>query len=417
MRKVLNAGVYTRASRKTDFILPCIFGLALSLRLAYALLAPHIDPFLLQDELSSDARDYDQLAWNLAQGIGFTGYPTFLRPTSFRAPLYPFFLAAVYLVFGRNLVAARLVQALVGALACPISAKIADKLFGRRVALLAGLGMALHPLLIYFEGWIITDTLFIFLLTLTVLLALRAIEQPTAAGAIGTGVVLGLSVLTRPQAILMLPLLLVWFAVNLKTTGTRARFVLVSLVFVATIGVLMPWTIRNYSVQGEWVFISAQGGYTFYSANNPYAFGGHVPGWPPPIEGLSESQRDREYYRRGLAWIRTSPVDFLRLLPRKFIRLWSPFQVNTEIVEYPLPYATFVKAVYLLYLCLAAYGATKLGPHWRLSAILYFPLICFVLTGLIYYGGTRYALPMAPFLVILAAVGVVHNPVVERLNQ
>jgi 4-amino-4-deoxy-L-arabinose transferase-like glycosyltransferase len=416
MRKVLNAGVSARASMKVDVILLCIFALVLSLRLAYALLAPHIDPFLLQDELHGDARDYDLLGWNLAQGTGFTEYPPYL-PTSFRAPLYPFFLAAVYLIFGRNLVAARLVQALVGALACPISAKIADKLFGRRVALVAGFGVALHPLLIYFEGWIITDTLFIFLFTLTVLLALRAIEQPSATRAIGTGVVLGLSVLTRPQAILMLPLLLVWFAVNLESTRTQVRFALVSLIIIATVGVLIPWTIRNYSVHGEWVFVSTQGGYTFYGANNPYAFGGHVPGWPAPIKGLPESQLDREYYRRGLAWIRTSPVDFLRLLPKKFIRLWSPFQVNTEIAEYPLPYATFVKAAYLSYLCLAAYGATRLGPSWRPSAILYFPIICFVVTGLIFYGATRYALPMAPFLVILAAVGVVRNPVVGRLNQ
>jgi hypothetical protein len=212
-------------------------------------------------------------------------------------------------------------------------------------------------------------------------------------------------------------LLLVWFAMNLKTAETRARFVLVSLVFIATIGVLIPWTIRNYAVHGGWVFISTQGGYTFYGANNPYAFGGHVPAWPAPIKGLSESQLDKEYYRRGLAWIRSWPTDFLRLLPKKFIRLWSPFQVNTEIAEYPLPYATFVKAAYLLYLCLASFGATRLGPYWRRSAILYFPIICFVVTGLIFYGATRYALPMAPFLVILAAVGVVRNPVVGRLNQ
>jgi 4-amino-4-deoxy-L-arabinose transferase-like glycosyltransferase len=402
--------------RKIDKWSLIVFILAICIRVFYVSIAPEVDPFLLQDELHGDARDYDLLAWNLAQGTGFTEYPPY-QPISFRAPLYPYFLAAVYLVFGRNLVAARLVQALVGALACPISAKIADKLFGRRVALVAGMGVALHPLLIYFEGWIITDTLFIFLFTLTVLLALRAIEQPSATRAIWTGVALGLSALTRPQAMLMLPLLLVWLAVNLKSTRTQVRLALVSLIIIATVGVLIPWTIRNYSVHGEWVFISTQGGYTFYGANNPYAFGGHVPGWPPPIKGLPESQLDREYYRRGLAWIRSSPVDFLRLLPKKFIRLWSPFQVNTEIAEYPLPYATFVKAAYLLYLCLAAYGATRLGASWRRSVILYFPIISFVVTGLIFYGATRYALPMAPFLVILAAVGVVHNPVVGRLNQ
>jgi 4-amino-4-deoxy-L-arabinose transferase-like glycosyltransferase len=290
-------------------------------------------------------------------------------------------------------------------------------LFGRKIALLTALGLALHPLLVYFGAWIITDTFFLVLFTGTVLMALELVERPGAVVAIATGVCLGLSVLTRPQSVLMLPLLLLWFLLNSRKTALRVWLAPALLLVTATIAVLIPWTLRNYAVHGEWIFVSTQGGYTFHGANNPDAFGGHVPDYPPPIEGLSEVELDREYYRRGLDWIRSSPGDFLRLLPSKFARLWSPVQVNTYEGEDFLPYASLLKAVYWLYLALAAYGATQLGPRWGRSMILLFPIAVFTLVGLIYYGGTRYALPTAPFIVILAAVGLVRNPLHRRFAR
>ena len=391
-----------------------VFALALVIRVAYAFLAPQVDPFLIQDELHGDAADYDLLAQNLIQGRGFTEYPPY-EPTSFRAPLYSFFLAGVYLIFGHSLTAVRLVQALLGALVCLFSVQIAARLFGSKVALFTGLGVALHPLMIYFGAWIITDTLFLALFTGTVLMALKLVEHPRAVAAVGTGACLGLSILTRPQSVLMLPLLLFWFILRSKETGLRAWLAPALLFVIATIAVLIPWTLRNYIVHGEWIFVSTQGGYTFNGANNPYAFGGHVPNYPPPIEGLSEVELDREYYRRGLDWIRSSPGDFVRLLPKKFVRLWSPVQVNTYEGEDFLPYAGLLKAIYLLYLALAIYGATRLGPNWTRSMILLFAIAVFTLAGLVYYGGTRYALPTAPFLVILAAVSLVKNPIYHKL--
>jgi len=391
-----------------------LLALALAVRTVYAFLAPHVDPFLIQDQLYGDAVDYDLLAQNLIQGRGFTEYPPY-QPTSFRAPLYSFFLAGVYLIFGHSLTAARLVQALLGALVCLFSVQIAGRLFGSKVALFTGLGVAFHPLMVYFGAWIITDTLFLALFTGTVLMALKLVEHPRAVVAVATGACLGLGVLTRPQSVLMLPLLLFWFILRSKKTGSRAWLAPALLLVAATIAVLIPWTLRNYTVHRELVFVSTQGGYTFNGANNPYAFGGHVPNYPPPIEGLSEVELDREYYRRGLDWIRSSPGDFVRLLPKKFARLWSPVQVNTYQGEDFLPYAGLLKAIYLLYLALATYGATRLGPNWTRSMILLFPIAVFTLAGLVYYGGTRYALPTAPFLVIFAAVGMVRNPIHRKL--
>ncbi len=376
-----------------------VFLLALALRLGYAFLAEQVDPFLRADALHGDAGEYDWIASNLVQGKGFRSHGGARR--SFRPPLYPLFLAAVYRIFGRNLTAVRAVQAVLGAFACVISASIGDRLFGHRVAILTGVGTALHPLLIYFGAWIITDTLFIALFCLLILWALSTAERPTWGRIVVLGTLLGLATLTRPQVILILPLLMMWF--SLVAGGTpKDRLVHVLLLAVFTALPLVPWTVRNYRIHDGWVFVSTQGGYTFYSANNPDAFGGHVPGFPPLLYGLSEIESDREYYRRGFQWIREDPRAFLSLLPSKLLRLWSPLQVNISEAEYTVPLAPAVKVVYSLFLLLALYGGLRFGAR---AVILWLPIVSFTLAGLIFYGGTRYALPMAPFVVILAAVG------------
>ena len=73
--------------------------------------------------LINDAADYNRLAISLAGGHGFGvshvapgGGPTALRP-----PAFPLLLAAVYLVFGSHVVAARLLGALLGAVSAVLS--------------------------------------------------------------------------------------------------------------------------------------------------------------------------------------------------------------------------------------------------------------------------------------------------------
>jgi hypothetical protein len=68
-----------------------------------------------------DARDYDVHALSIAEGHGFSKEIAYDRPTAFRPPGYPYFLGAVYRVFGveratnaRRWRVARIAQAFVG---------------------------------------------------------------------------------------------------------------------------------------------------------------------------------------------------------------------------------------------------------------------------------------------------------------
>src|SRR5260370_11958368 len=64
-------------------------------------------------ELFPDGKDYDALGLSLAQGTGYTTYDT---PNTFRPPGHPFFLAALYTVFGHSYAAVKVIQSVLCAL-------------------------------------------------------------------------------------------------------------------------------------------------------------------------------------------------------------------------------------------------------------------------------------------------------------
>ena len=111
-----------------------IFGVALLLR-ALHLLAISRAPFF--PLLLGDGQGYVLWAQELAAG-DWVGDRIF-----YQSPLYPYFLGAVFRVFGDSLVAAKIVQALLGSAACVMLAAAGARFFSRRVGVLAGFGLGI----------------------------------------------------------------------------------------------------------------------------------------------------------------------------------------------------------------------------------------------------------------------------------
>ena len=100
--------------------------------------------------LSADGRrrGYDEWARRIAEGE-WLGTDVF-----YQAPLYPYFLGAIYALLGRDLFVVRVCQAIVGALSCATLSMAAERLFSRRAGLIAGLGLALYAPAIFFDALI-----------------------------------------------------------------------------------------------------------------------------------------------------------------------------------------------------------------------------------------------------------------------
>lgn len=386
-----------------------LFVVALLLRMGWAFSAPNFDPVLVLDPLHGDAMGYHIMAKNLLQGHGLSWDGHTL--TSYRMPGYPAFLAALYAFSDMSdqadlyafsdmsVQAVRLLQAILGALLLIPVYIISRRLAGEMVAVLACFGVALHPLLIYQTGWLYSETLFILLLWFGLLLLVSTLDSGGLRNTIFAGVALGLAALVRPE-IAVFPLFIL--AIGLLLRWSRQILARLFIVQTVLILILLPWTVRNTRLHGAFVPLTTSAGSNFYAGNNPESQGG--PAWSFPLEGSSEVESDRTLSRRSMKWITEHPVEAVSLLPKKMLKFFSPIEMETAgnlLGRLSMP----INLVYGLFLLLVVWGAA-----WNVkvkgAVVLMSVVLWYLITALIFYGGSRVALPAAPSLMILAAWGI-----------
>lgn len=192
--------------------------------------------FLPSFPVVSDSQVYDTLALNLVQGEGFT----LNNEQSGEAPVYPFFLAGIYRLFGHNYQIVKFIQFLLlagmGIIVYLITRKILN--LSHALSFLSSLTLIFWPYFIFYPTLIVTETLFIFLLLLSVYLFLRFQKGPSLKNALVLGGMLGISALVRPMA-LFLPFWIAFFLL-------RTHFSKLLIVLMLFITILAPWAMRNY---------------------------------------------------------------------------------------------------------------------------------------------------------------------------
>jgi 4-amino-4-deoxy-L-arabinose transferase-like glycosyltransferase len=311
-----------------------ILALALLLRVGLLLALPLFRFEVTGAVHGSDA--FDRYAVNLlSTGVyGLTpGVPDAQLP-----PLYSYALASVYAVFGRGGVQAGLFHTALDLCSMALLYHIAAALFVRHtlywrgVAALGALFYAVYPYLI-FQNLTLIDTPLFMTLMLAFLLAVVRLrgrahfDGGTLAWGMLAGVALGLATLVRPILPPLALLLPIWFLFTLNLWGTILRLLLVALVSAALV---IPWTIRNTAVYGEFVPMSLTFGSNFYQGNNPdvvpFLRAGYDTQWTGP-----ESQQydpytpagDRERLALAWAYLSAHPEAIPELLLVKFLTHWS----------------------------------------------------------------------------------------------
>jgi 4-amino-4-deoxy-L-arabinose transferase-like glycosyltransferase len=407
-----------------------IFCVALVLRLAYAM--PHA-----RIPLGNDMGVYHQLAAGLLSG---EGYVSALEPhfQSWRAPGYPFFIAAIYAVVGQSAAMVILLQCLLSAWTCVLVARIARSTFDRKVALLAGFICAANPQMIHWSGEYLTETLFTCLLALGVLLCIDLRRESGWGRASLVGGVLGFATLVRPNLLLFLPLVSLYSLAF--AGGEMRRRVGVSLAIpVLACAVLLPWTLRNYRVHAEFVPVASIGGVALFVGIPPSmltprlaALRG-IPDWKfledgqhvlpngydllpelfarPPHQALPSDFDELEQSRIGrtlfLQLVQDEPGRFAQLVGMK---LSQTFNVLPKQHEYRLGdwnvAARYVEALFLCFtFALGSLGmllsARRDGPSLLLLAI----FLYHVAFQAIFRPAPRYFMPGLVLLAPFTALG------------
>jgi 4-amino-4-deoxy-L-arabinose transferase-like glycosyltransferase len=353
---------------------------------------------------ASDTLEYVAIADNILGGKGYSinGHLTVLV-----TPVYPLLIATIFLISMNNLMMVQLLQIFVGAATVSIIYLLARKLFRPRIAFWAALIVSVHPWVIYWTGFVLTETVFLFLLCLSALLFLEMMKTPSLRAAVGVGVSFGLASLCRPLGLVIFVSLLIASPLLFRQLRRNLRYLAVAALLLLV--VMSPWIVRNYLVFGQFIPTSLEQGYSLYVGNNPNAslrYGVPEPGrafLPAEVNGMTESQMNSYLQGLALSYIIQNPTRFAELVIVRFYLFWSPIY----------PTYSFLHDLINCVLYLALYFAAVVGLNrlykrerpgfWFFFALLAVPTLVQSIT--IVDLDQRFRLPLQPFLAILAAYG------------
>jgi 4-amino-4-deoxy-L-arabinose transferase-like glycosyltransferase len=414
-------------ARRGRLVVGTAFGalvvLALVLRLLYVDATPGY-------QLRHDARDYELHAQSLAVGEGYSRHVAYGRPTAFRPPGYPYFLAGVYRVAGveraaqpRRIHAARVAQAFVGTVVVALIGVLGALLWGPVTGLVATALAAVYVPLILVGGAVMSEPLFaVAMLAALVVAVLHRRSTHRYCYAVLTGVLAGLAILTRANAIVMLAPLA--FAVWDRRPRTAWRSLgPPAALLAAALATLAPWTIRNAEVLHAFVPVSTQLGSSLAGTYNdaartdkanPGAWRAikHVPeyaGLWREVRTTPEPVLERRLRRTALEYISDHPLyvaevgfwNTLRMLDLDGSRRW---RATAATITVERRWADRGVLCFWVFGALAIAGAAtaraRRAPAWLWAV----PLLLFLSVVFLAVETPRYRTALDPFVVLLAAV-------------
>ncbi len=355
-------------------------------------------------ELFPDGKDYDALGRSLATGSGFAIQGV---PNTFRPPGYPFFLAALYMIFGHSYAAVKIAQSLLGALTCLMIFLIGQRLFSRRVGVIAATLATVYPFLVLYAGFLLSETLFVFLSTVFLYALVRLRERYASKWVALGGLVLGVMNLIRPVTLLIPAFLFFWAWIELGTK--RKAAVIAGLLTIWMMVPILPWTVRNYVVTHSCILIEDHHWLGMYIGNNrtilrhPEAIGGWLE--PEQIEGFKPPFTTEDYRSASLSFLKQyllqEPLELLRLEAHKLKRFWSVFPTSSRTTYRDAMVSVFS---YGLLLPLFVIGMILSLRNDQQSWILIIWIVNFCFVALIAFGTTRFRAPVEPAIVLFASL-------------
>lgn len=411
--------MFSNARKRYAILLVILLGFFLRLGLA------HLD---LEQVIRGDERDYTTLAQELVRDpLAYTNV--------FRPPLYPAFLALSQIAFGESRYATAVAQALLAAVSIAVMYALAQTLFRHTgVALLAAFLYAISFELVALTRLFYAETLFFMLSLVGFWLMFKWVRAPRPWRWLIVGLVVALAALTREViglfAILVVPVwLLIVLAPQWKQAVLKSAFLGLGLAIV-----LVPWALRNVSIEGRFILISTSGEHNFArdqarvetqvgivpdlansitSVENGQTVVHYQPQIFKEIRETPPSERGAYAFRRGMTVIQHAPIlwffaklDSIRsfLTPTasdvRYVRL------GTLAPEWELwldAMSVFFVIGVLLFSALGMVMARDNAPKLLILLYVLFNLGTFIIT----HYQPRYRLPLTILLLPYAAYGMV----------
>ncbi|MEK6645266.1 MAG: hypothetical protein AABY84_01120 [Candidatus Firestonebacteria bacterium] len=435
-----------------------IFIIAITLRLLFLLLIPNIPNGVLGDD---PGNEYNIIAGNIIDGKGFSLEPNI--PTPSRAPFYPVFLSIIYAIFGYKYIIVRLIQCVVDSFTCVIIFFIAKNIFETTIIktvvadlsaqktadksattilksdnniiipVLAALAVAMYPPFIMYANSLFSETLYSFLLAVFFLLFVVGINKNNYIYYIFAGVFMGLANLCRPITLLY-PFLAI--LISLLIYKKKQTVIGCLIMLLASIIIIMPWTIRNQIQFKRFVPVTVRSGYNFW-AGNYIPWDGYWLSWKTrdanlekqaveitnqiikkadeKLTDVSSKSRhgvvmidsDELFFQEGIKNIIQNPSGSLKLFIKKIYRfLFYPIGAGfLQERGHNLLFAVFVGVQWLI-IGFAGYGFYRGFSEAKISIFFLVLIIYFTVSHSFLLVIPRYHLPIMPYILIFAIYGI-----------
>jgi 4-amino-4-deoxy-L-arabinose transferase-like glycosyltransferase len=348
-------------------------------------------------------------------------------PSAYTQPLYGWFLAALYWLFGRSWLAVGLAQIAIAVATALAVLAIGALLRSTGTGVVAALLTTLHPYVVWHDVHVNREVLDGLLLALVVLCALLAYDDRSVAMAAVTGAVAGVAILGNARLALLPVVLAVYVAWRVRP-GPRALLVGAALLAAAAV-VVAPWIARNEARVGCVALTTDSR--ALWKANNLNTYDTldrglwiddvpELPGAPPWPElaadltlagqptSVDECAQMRLYRDEVVDFWREHPDEKARLALQATRMLWSPIPSESDESGSGLARAArrTVEPAYVIALYALALVGLFLAPA-RFVALALSLLAYNTLAAMVFAGTARYRVPWDFLLALLATFTVV----------
>jgi 4-amino-4-deoxy-L-arabinose transferase-like glycosyltransferase len=351
------------------------------------------------------------------------------------SPFYLYFLTLFKKVFGADWAFIKFFQSFLGSLISLLILSLGSRLFQKTAGLLAALIYALYGNVIILESTL-EPTVLILLFNLLAIYFLFLIKDHFRSSSqsmvltLASGFFVGLSIITKPNALLFLPLGIGWLLFFQAGTLTVNKRLAQVLIFCASaLAVVAPVTIRNYVKLNDFILVTADAGKVFYHGNSKRAKAldrATLPDIDLIVERntepdfahvlfrktagkltgkvISPSESSHFWIGRTLSDIYDDPPKYIRRTLKKFVFFFTGYEVHyiasahTEYkksLSFPLVRYSIIGSLGILGMLL---GLKK----FRQLFLIYGTVGIYLSACLLFLVQSRYRIPAVPYLCLFA---------------
>ncbi len=338
-------------------------------------------------------------------------------------PLYSFFLFIVYAIFGVNYVIPLIIHMMLGSvIVCAAIYWIGKYVFSHLTGLLAALAVALYgPLIVYgvcYTQVSVTVPLFV----LIFFFLLKFFDTHQNRYILLSGLAMGLCALSRPTVLVVVPIIIIFLILEIRPLSHLA---LSSGFFIFALAItILPFTVHNYRVTGRVIPISDNGEINLYLGNNWYssAIGpigiasqyshklGNLFYFPGELDEVVNKVKSGQtsYIEQVKTYVLEHPWDWLELMTKKMHLIF--LEPDWKLIPQYAGQLISLKGILKLqlipieWMALMIFGTLSAYlMRNKFTTLIFLSSISLALVTSLFFVQFRFRLPIAPFLLLLAA--------------